>query len=154
MGLFWIKIAQFKKINYKGLRFGYYVSAIVSFVIFCAILRWEPYVSRYMIAYLALLCPAIVVVMEWFEQKVRSRAFFCFKVIVYFVCAVEVMGLFSYHGQRCWSGNRVDFSGYFADRGGIYDSYISACDYVNKKGYRQIGVSVGRDTYEYPLSKC
>lgn len=147
-----IKIRKAKNVNYKGVKFGYYVSATVAFVIFCAVLRWEPFVSRYMIAYLALLCPAIVLVIEWFERESQKSILWA-KGIIYFVCVVEVIGLFSYHGQRCFSGNRTDCSGYFAERGGIYDSYVAVCDYINQKEYKQIGLFIGGDTYEYPLSR-
>ncbi len=38
---------------------SYSLVASVCFILFCTVLRWEPFVSRYMVSYLALLCPMI-----------------------------------------------------------------------------------------------
>ncbi len=45
------------------------MTVAVIFIIFCCLVRWEPYVSRYMISYLALLCPMIAFETEDFSEN-------------------------------------------------------------------------------------
>lgn len=147
-----IKIYRVKKVNYKGIKFGYYISATVSFILFCAVLRWEPFVSRYMLSYLALLCPAIVSVIEWFDiVSKRNKSGIMFRAVIYFLCVIEMIGLFSYHGQKAFAGARDNELGYFAERTDIYHSYKAASDYINQKEYKQIGLYLAETHYEYPL---
>lgn len=68
-----IMIRKLKLRQLKEIKAGYYLASVLSFVVFCMILRWEPFVSRYMITYLALLSPAIVLVVEWFMRNLREK---------------------------------------------------------------------------------
>ena len=54
-------------------RIGRCYSALVSltFLLFCCIVRWEPFVSRYMLSYLALLCPMIAFEIEDFRKSIH-----------------------------------------------------------------------------------
>lgn len=52
----------------------------VIFLVFCCVVRWEPFVSRYMVSYLALLCPMIAFEVEdfvdYFKVKLMEDALF------------------------------------------------------------------------------
>lgn len=130
----------------------YFFVATISFIVFCAILRWEPFVSRYMLSYLALLCPAIAGQIEIFFDTKNKRI--CsiepmFTTIIYFLCATELVGMFYYHGNIALEQREI--SGYFKNRDTIEDSYWKLAEYVNDREDRNIGLMIGSDTYEYPL---
>lgn len=142
-----------RKRRLSEVRNQYFIVAGISFVFFCAVLRWEPFVSRYMLSYLALLCPAIVGQLEMFfegkEEKVY-RSELIFVTVFYFLCITEFWGLLYYHGKIALS--QTDSEGYFVNRREISENYKVMVDAVNAKGYANIGLLIGGDSYEYPLT--
>lgn len=85
-----------KKMN--GRNYAILVSII--FLIFCCVVRWEPFVSRYMVAYLALLCPMISFEVEDFRDYFKFKAGRIWPVtILVFMCCVELFGLSIYYIQ-------------------------------------------------------
>lgn len=150
-----IMVRKLRLKQLKGFKAGYYLASVFSFVGFCTILRWEPFVSRYMITYLALLCPAIAVVVEWFIKNLEeaARAENGFLCIIGFCILVEVLGMFCYHGKMAFGNYEGRAEGYFATRNYDYDTYKSVTEYIKQKNILEIGLLVGEDTYEYPLWK-
>lgn len=128
-------------------------TAIGVFVLFCVFLRWEGFVTRYMLSYLALLCPVVAGQMESLAgSHIKiSRAML---PIIVFLCAAELSGLIQYHGKICMmhldNNNRIE--GYFTNREGR-TSYIELGKILSGKSYRNLGVYLGADTYEYPILK-
>lgn len=55
-----IGLIHWNKKKMAELLCSYSFVVVLSFSIFCLVLRWEPFVTRYMVSYLALLCPMIV----------------------------------------------------------------------------------------------
>lgn len=130
----------------------FFVVACMSFCFFCMVLRWEPFVSRYMLSYLAILCPAVSGQLEMlFDGKgERNRTNeIKFLTILYFLCITEFGGLVYFHGKI--ARNQTDNRGYFTNRWEIADNYVRMADWINDKGYRNIGLLIGGDSYEYPL---
>lgn len=153
--MLFIMVRKLRLKQLKGIKAGYYLASVFSFVVFCTILRWEPFVSRYMITYLALLCPAIAVVVEWFMKKLRvtesvESGFLC---IIGFCILVEALGMLCYHGRIAFGNYEGRTEGYFATRNYDYDTYNSAAEYIRQKNILEIGLLIGGDTYEYPLWK-
>ena len=147
-----LKIYKLKKKQLFSVRAGYIVSAILSFIAFCTILRWEPFVSRYMISYLALLCPAIVCVLGIeLDLPHRSSKRIVVKAVIYFLCIVDLYGSINYHSKLALNNTRENGEGYFAIRTNIMDSYVDAIQYVNNSGFKRIGLCFGGDSYEYPI---
>lgn len=147
-----LKIFKLKKKQFFSVRAGYIVSAILSFIAFCTILRWEPFVSRYMISYLALLCPAIVCVLgKELDLPHRSSKRIVVKTVIYFLCIVDLYGSINYHSKLAFNNTRENGEGYFAVRTTIMDSYVDAIQYVNNSGFKRIGLCLGGDSYEYPI---
>lgn len=150
-----IKIRKLKFRQLKGIKTGYYLPSVFSFIIFCIILRWDPWVSRFMLTYLALLCSAIVVVIEWFMNNLREkvkveRGFLC---IGGFSILVEVIGMFCYHSRIAYDNYEERTEGYFAKRTTDYETYKSITEYIEQKNIMNIGLVVSEDAYEYPLWK-
>ncbi len=146
----------FIKKRYKGdIRYSYFIAACVSFIAFCTILKWQIFVSRYMISYMAVLCPAIVGCLELFFETSRTNSVrkigIAIQLIIYFICAVEFKGLISYHGEIALNESRYD--GYFHNRGNLKALYTDLAENINKNGYMNVGLCMGGDSYEYPLVK-
>lgn len=130
----------------------YSMTVAVIFIIFCCLVRWEPYVSRYMISYLALLCPMIAFETEDFSENFIypvGRAFL-FPAIL-FMCCIELFGLSVYHTKISMYGSDDRFKGYFYNRQEIYSDYDEVCNIVKSKGYKTIGLVLSGDSYEYPI---
>lgn len=139
------------KRHLSEVRNQYFIAAAFSFLCFCAVLRWEPFVSRYMISYLAVLCPAVVGQLEMFlegqsEEHLRKRAGIF--AIIYFLCITELIGLVCYHGHIARDSKSEE---YFVSRREIEESYKEIVNFVNEGGYDKIGLLTGGDSYEYPL---
>lgn len=130
-------------------------SLVVSlcFILFCAVLRWEPFVSRYMISFLALLCPMIGYQLQQMTSSspgLRSGI----TGIICFLCLTDVVSMGIYHRNLCVRyGADVAPYGYFINRSNEYAPYESICSEITASGYSQIGLHMEEDNYEYPLWK-
>lgn len=134
---------------------GYYLSSAIAFLAFCTVLKWSPWRSRYMIVYLALLCPAIVLVIEWFVGNLRQRTAIESGLIgiIIFCILTDVIGMFCYHGKIAFAQYDERAEGYFAARAYSYQTYQDIAEFVNDKNYLDIGLLVGGDAYEYAVWK-
>ena len=130
-------------------RIVYFAVSIGSFFLFCAVLRWEPFVSRYMISYLALLCPAIGIVLDMLQERIPQMGIRGVRVIIYFLCVTEMLGMFL--NYRDIVKDYKNDKGYFVVRDGIYNDYKEITEYINGLDVKNIGVYIGGDSYEYPL---
>lgn len=131
---------------------GFFWSAAASFLVFCMFLRWEPFVSRYMTSYLALLCPLIAISVQELLSRVSVRGVRC-AVLAALVgcCLIELLGAAWYHVDMCRSDKAgMRPVGYFASRG-TYHSHADLCQAVAEQGCRKIGLYMTEDSYEYPL---
>ena len=90
-----------------------------------------------MISYLALLCPAIGIVLDMVQERVPQAAVRGAYVILYFLCMTEMLGLFL--NYRDIVKNYRGDKGYFVVRDGIYNDYKEITDYINGLGVESIG---------------
>lgn len=124
------------------------MASIVSFLLFCMVLRWEPFVTRYMISYFAMVCVAVVVIL----QKGEELEFLNGKIAI--VQAVVLFSLTSLFFQTMYIYNSsiVDEEGYFKiGQWELGVQYRAATDYIKEQDYGNIGIALGVDTYEFPL---
>lgn len=128
---------------------GYAMAVTAAFAIFCMALRWEPYVTRYMLSYLALLCPVIAVVLQdCLPAKWKKGVL----VVVCLCCTADLAGLGRFHTEMCTeygAGKRPE--GYFANRMTEYEPYSEICEMIRQRGCRQVGISMKENNYEYPF---
>ena len=142
-----------RKTDWKKLVSGYMVCASLSFCVFCAVLRWEPFVTRYMVSYLALLCPMIASqLQERTEAERKQRLRYGIVGVVSFLCIMELLSLMNYHLDICrYKANSRPY-GYFASRWEETQYYCDAADEIKGKGYQSVGLYVVKgDAYQYPL---
>ena len=147
--IFVICLKNYIKNNENSQKIGYFIVSAGSFFLFCAVLRWEPFVSRYMISYLALLCPAIGIVLDMVQERVPQEAVRGTCIILYFLCMTEMLGLFLNYRDivKDYRGDK----GYFVVRNGIYNDYEEITEYINTLDIKSLGLYIGSDSYEYPL---
>ncbi len=134
---------------------GYFVAAALSFLIFCVILRWEPWVSRYMISYLALMCPLIAAAIrrgttgKW-EHPLRL----CLIGLISLLCVLQACSLFQYHNDIRKSSKGMRAYGYFAVRPEELAVYVPLVDEIRSKHYDEVGLRLCKaDDFEYPFWK-
>ena len=131
---------------------GYFIAAAASFIIFTFVVRWEPYVSRYMLGYLAILCPAIASQLCTIRIK-REELFKQIYAIIVFVCTVDIYGLSVFHAEICYTQKSNDrrSDGYYVYNPDIKNSYNSALDYLIQNNCTFLGISIGSSIFEYPI---
>lgn len=146
-------VLGFGRKKWTGCVRGYFVTASVSFAVFCMVLRWEPFVSRYMIAYLALLCPMIAAGIQMGTTGKRGRPFRVGIVgIVCLLCIVETVSLSQYHFDIWKNRARTRPYGYFTARWDELAVYAPLVDEIKSRGYENVGLRlVKADDFEYPL---
>ncbi len=143
---------QIGKTKQKSSR-GYFWAATFSFLAFCTVLRWEPFVSRYMISYLALLCPLIASQIQNGTEGDRRRPFRWGMIgVVSFLCVMEVINLSHYHYNIWKNQARTRPYSYFTARWGELRVYPPLVDAIKAKGYESVGLYLLKaDDFEYPL---
>lgn len=142
-------IRQKKRIYHTS----YSIAVSVSFLLFCMVLRWEPYVTRYMISYLAILCPMIACTLEhcWLTEKGKLGRSYVVGIIC-FVCITDLISMGIYHRNICVRRSASERPlGYFVNRTDEYEPYLAICREIADDGFTQIGLYMGEDHYEYPL---
>lgn len=143
-------VLRIRRIDRKHFYKSYSAVAFASFLAFCVIVRWEPFVTRYMLGFLALICPAIALQL----QKVCGGKIWiqrCIVGLVSVLCMIEVIGMSDYHYDMCTlygAGQRP--YGYFANRSTEYEALTEIVKYIQDNGYTEIGIYHGGNGYEYP----
>ena len=147
-------ILQIRKTDWKTLQSGYLMTSVSSFLIFCVFLRWEPYVSRYMVSYLSLLCPMIASQIQMRTAKENRRPFrHALAGIIVFLGVVETFSVTYFHYQ-IWAHGGADNRpyGYFASRRDPAVYYAALTDEMKARKYESAGLHLMKaDDYEYPL---
>lgn len=143
-------IIKIRQTEWKTLYKSYSLIAAVSFLSFCVVLRWEMYVTRYMLSFLALLCPMIAYQLQKrTENKVGLRTAILGAICC--LCLLEVGNLTIYHRNVCVrQGAGSKPYGYFANRGNEYNTYLCVVQMIQDRGYQNVGLRLGGDDYEYP----
>lgn len=145
-----IYLVKIRKRHLSEMKNSYFVIGAISFIVFCAFLRWEPFVSRYMLSYLAVLCPALVGQMELFFEETSNKKVIesgkVFRTIVSFLCVVELGGLLIFHVTIS------RHSGYYFYDNSYEGYYNQISEYVDEHECKDVGIIMGGDSFEYPLT--
>lgn len=148
----WI-LLRFGKNRWEKCGRGYVTASVLSFLAFCTVLRWEPYVGRYMISYLALLCPMICLVLQ-LKTKEKGREPLRWGIVgtVCFLCVMELLSLSRYHYKIFKEHARTRPYSYFASRWDEMAPYADLTDRIKSQGYENIGLHLYKaDDFEYPF---
>lgn len=151
--LFILVIFFYKKMKLRKMQIIYCVLAVVSFVMLCVFLRWERFVTRYMIGYLALLCPMVAVILYNMRKSDSLRKIYCLGVsVIIFLSFVEVVNMTIYHVNESLYADGIRETEYFHNwKETKYVAYRDIADYIKDNNIEKIGILMTEDTYEYPL---
>lgn len=120
--------------------------AFISYILFCMILKWECFITRYLISYLLLLCPVVAIVIEnCFSSRIVR------KIAVISVIMVSSVSLYFSCITVIASSNITRPEGYFGLGNNYKNDYINICRYIADKQYTQIGLYFCQDSFEYPI---
>mgnify|MGYP005757108571 CR=1 FL=1 len=138
----------------KGLPKVYTYCTAALFFCLCIFMRWNPYVTRYMLPYLVLMCPMIAFWCE--DMSLHAGTPVIRESVLYVVGWMGILGLitmFSYHGQTAKDQHMSRPGGYFTNRYGaeLGDEYRQVCDAAVENNDRYIGLILNGDAYEYPM---
>ena len=127
----------------------YCLAAMLSYIIFCVFLRWQPFISRYMIGYFALFCPLIVIQLQDLLTIIKnSNIRKGILVGSFLICLLSYSGVI----KNVMEIDTKDWPrSYFYHIGGYYNDYEEVCDTIMEQNYTDIGLVTGSNSYEYPL---
>lgn len=136
-----------KRVVVKRLSNLYFILSGASFLLFCCILRWEPYVGRYMLVFWGVLIPGMMYILSA-VFSVKNREIVCITVLST-LCLFSVISLFTYNSQFIMGNGR--FEGYFSSWENSYASYEVWANYINDSDVHNVALITHDNVYEYPL---
>jgi hypothetical protein len=129
----------------------YYALALIAgFLIFCYYLKWQPFNSRLQLALFVLMSPFIACTLESTLHK------YIFKALLVILLIYPGKWLFTNY-KRPVIGEKTIFNTsreemYFFRREGLLEKYKTAATTIKNSNCKVIGVVMGLDDWEYPLS--
>lgn len=130
-----------------------YVSGLTAaFVMFCALLRWQPWNTRLHLPLFVLWSPAIGLMLERKCSRAIATSIGFLLILLAWPVALgnQLRPLISYDGSLSVL-NRERTELYFMDRPYVLKSYLAAASFVDEKGCRNVGLNLPGNGYEYPL---
>ena len=144
--MIWLLLRKLKKDKFD-LADKFSVFAIGSFLFFCIILRWEPFVTRYMLSYLALLCPVVAV---WGGKIKKKHQAILIVGIVTFICLAEIIDLSDFHGGIACRQKEESYS-YFVSMPHWKNDYELLEETIADLEPKSVGLYISMGIYEYPM---
>lgn len=138
---------------------GYSSCAFLSFIAIQVIVRWEPYLSRYLIGYMALVAPAIGMQVQKLQEENRNGVYIRGIVtgMIIFVSLVEGTNMIDNARLSVLTNNSSNhIVQYFATGKDKYEDYKKIADILSIKGKNNklsIGLDIMEGSLEYPLLK-
>jgi hypothetical protein len=129
----------------------YTIGLVLAFMLFCGLLRWQPWNTRLRLPLFVLWSSAIGVILErrWPHPATNILG------VLLLLLAVPV----ALNNQLRPLAFSKEFNIFYRDRGSLYfanrrdllDSYRAAADFVKRGGCQHIGLDLPGDRYEYPF---
>jgi len=127
-----------------------YLAALVSgFLLFCALVKWGPYNSRYHLPLFVLASPFVATVLfKSLKEKVNFTVAFALLLSavpwIFLNSTRPLMG-----DQSIRKHTRIDQ--YFTDRSEWRDAFLGAGDFLKATKCNQVGLDIGGNDWEYPF---
>jgi len=129
-------------------KIGFYVLCVISsFLLFCLIVRYQPWNCRFHLPLFILFCPVAGFILGSFlKQKSIILG------VIFFIGAMPYLFL---NNQHPWIGpmsiwKQPKPAQYFYKRPNLALPYVQTTGYLKSIGCRQIGLITGEDSWEYP----
>lgn len=127
----------------------YLMAVIAAFLIFCLLIKWQPWQSRLHISLFVLFAPFVAVVFSGkFNQRVSIYiALFLLQISLFWVCYNESRPLIGENNIFITSRTEQ----YFANKRYLKDDYVEAVKFVKDRSCAEVGLYMPPDRWEYPL---
>ena len=137
------------KDSQRRLQLAYIGCVVVSFVLFCAMLKWQPWNTRLHLPMLVLLTPAVGAFLERHLPRAAQRPLV---LIVLLACLPNVLRNPSRPMLGKYSIFRIPRTAqYFNNRADLLAPYTTAASEVATSGCDRVGLIIPQDGWEYPL---
>ena len=127
---------------------SYCIITMLSFAIFIAIMRFQVWETRYEISFLALLCPAICLLLNIMFDKSKYKD--CLIGGITIICLISIVNQFCFHSKKTNEHNTRN-ENYFLSNFAEYENYSKITNIINETGCKNIGIEITEDTFEYPF---
>ena len=126
----------------------------IAVVIFCLILKWQPWASRLHTPIFLLVAPLLALTIDFDFKSVRARKYFC-TTALFVMC---IFGLFfalfnksrPVKAVRWWyNSSRSEL--YFANKKPVFKDYNAMMDILTATDAKKVGLLFELDDWEYPL---
>lgn len=115
----------------------YYVGALISIAIFFTVLRWENYVTRYEISYLAMICPFIAVAIE---KVIENKTYkIMASGVILFLAISDLLLLFESQIETYLIASESRERAYFLEYTDAYPPRAEMIELIEDNGYKKIG---------------
>lgn len=119
------------------------------FCLFCVIVRWELFVSRYMLPYFALLCPIISIQFQDIYENCRIKSAGHAAIsIIHFCCIIDLFAMTWYHGGIMKGGWKDE---YYVNNLNVAEEYREIINDICNSDIKNVGLKLELNAYEYPL---
>jgi len=147
-------ILPFVRISHKSAVYIYAASVLFGVLLYCAILRWQPWASRLHTPVFMLAAPLIAAAFAGFQSHYK-RLFLYVAVALFaygtpFLISNDTRPFVALADDSISSTNGR-FKSYFINRPELYDDYSAAAKIIMDAGTEKVGLCLGYDDYEYPL---
>ncbi len=116
---------------------AYIWCSFLSFFIFMLVLRWEPYISRYQIPFIAILCPSIVYIIN---KGIKDKKKTAFNIIISFLCILSFANGLSHNSIKCLFDVSKRPVGYFGGQTDCLEQHQNVIDIINQNEYKTMGL--------------
>ncbi|MBD2577311.1 hypothetical protein [Oscillatoria sp. FACHB-1406] len=144
-----LSIVSIKKIIQQKTLTEYFCITTFAFLLFCLLVKWQPYQSRLHLAIFILYAPFVG---KFFEDILKQR--FLFYVAMFLIIFSSICLFFNetrpiLNQTNIFNTERTDQ--YFMDRPDLRDEFIGASQFVKNQKCNRVGISLKADDWEYPL---
>jgi hypothetical protein len=144
----------FVRLPRKAIAYRYAGAVLLSALIYCVILRWQPWASRLHTPVFMLSAPVVGAAVGGLGPLTRRITILATVVLgvyaVPFTLFNETRPFPGLPGIGAWTGDRRVES-YFVNRRDVFDDYREAGRVIIDEGAEDVGLCLGYDDYEYPL---
>jgi hypothetical protein len=133
----------------RRLQLAYIGCVVVSFALFCAMLKWQPWNTRLHLPMLILLTPAVGAFIERYLPRAAQTPLV---LLVLLACVPNVLRNPSRPMIGKYSIFRVPRTAqYFNNRADLLAPYTTAASEIARSGCDRVGLIIPQDGWEYPL---
>jgi len=127
-----------------------YLTALLSgFLLFCALLKWQPWNSRLQLPLFVLASPFVAAVLC---KRLNEKLVFA----IAFALLLSALPWVLFNSSRPLTGNpsiwnRTRFDQYFRNNPKLRDAYLGSAYFLKSNKCSQIGLNMGSNDWEYPF---